>query len=79
MICPCCQREWNTDINNSCICGAVITKKAPKNLPKADAYLLLADVRAELNHLSNYINDSYVSQTLKECIKDLEKVSEHFS
>lgn len=48
MICPCCGKEWNTDINNSCICGAVITKKAPQNLAKPDAYSLLADVRAEL-------------------------------
>ena len=40
---------------------------------------MLADVRAELSHLANYVNDDYVSQTIKECIKDLEKISEHFN
>lgn len=37
MICPCCGKEWNTDLHNSCICGAVITQKAPQNLPEAGA------------------------------------------
>lgn len=36
MICPCCGKEWNTDLHNSCICGAVITQKAPQNLPEAE-------------------------------------------
>lgn len=44
MICPCCSREWNTDLHNSCSCGAVITNKSPQNLPKADAYSLLYEV-----------------------------------
>lgn len=43
MICPCCGKEWNTDLHNSCICGAVITQKAPQNLSRADAYSLLGD------------------------------------
>jgi len=86
MICPCCQREWNTDINNSCICGAVITKKAPKNLPKADAYSLLAEVRAELERLIDgeyriFHSDSMDQNTgLEEDLRNLyKKVSEHFS
>ena len=44
-----------------------------------DVNAVLADVRAELSHLANYVNDDYVSQTIKECIKDLEKISEHFN
>lgn len=37
MICPCCGKEWNTDLHNSCICGAVITQTAPQNLSEAEA------------------------------------------
>lgn len=45
MICPCCGKEWNTDINNSCICGAVITEKSYSKFGEAQsAYSLLDEV-----------------------------------
>jgi len=36
--------------------GKMYYEKSPQNLPKADAYSLLADVRADIEHLIGYLN-----------------------
>jgi hypothetical protein len=60
--------------------GKMYYEKSPQNLPKADAYSLLADVRADLQELINMYMDCKTGQLFLDKLKDLKnKVSEHFS
>ena len=58
-----------------------ICEKAPQNLPKQDAYLLLAEMRADLQYILSLamdLNDEWDNDVTIEIKKLIEKVSKHF-
>ena len=90
---PCIRCKQAGDKNHNCgmpksfrlKCGAV--EEAPQNLPKADVYSLLADVRAdverillseiEISNNGDKSTDRIVA--LSGVIEKIDKVSKHFS
>jgi len=65
-------------------CESVCKKCSPQNLPKADAYSLLADVRADVKELLHMLNESatviFPNMGYHGRYKVLKKkISEHFS
>ena len=58
-----------------------VINKSPKNLPKADAYSLLAEVRADVDlaiKLSKYVHDNCKDVPHDIGLKLVEIISEHF-
>lgn len=84
--CPCCGIGWDIDTAKACLCGATLTNKSPQNLPKADAYSLLADVRADIQKMKKSdnadglkVNEKWFAKGYNYAIDEIaKKISEHF-
>ncbi len=66
-------------------CGNNFNIKAPQNLPKADAYSLLADVRADVRRMIDDASETFryndsmgIVPKLRNIENKLQKISEHF-
>lgn len=89
MKCPNCNIDMIPlfDVGDGFYCGTCgFTTEGPRSLPKADAYSLLAEVRAELERFVEgeyriFHSDSMDQNTgLEEDLRNLyKKVSEHFT